>query len=97
MANNVARAIVAALDWNSTPDARKAAVSFLGSVSTMQDFIDSRFSTIQTWSGPLVDPASAGAPRRKKKNTGDTREPSKLPTGKDKSRDTRLKGKKSMA
>ncbi|KAG5232566.1 serine/threonine-protein kinase [Salix suchowensis] len=52
---------------------------------------------IQTWSGPLVDPAGVGAPRRKKKNAGDTREPSKLPTGKDKSRDTRLKGKKSMA
>ncbi|KAJ6694221.1 hypothetical protein OIU85_004957 [Salix viminalis] len=51
---------------------------------------------IQTWSGPLVDPAGVGAPRRKKKNAGDTREPSKLPTGKDKSRDTRLKGKKSM-
>ncbi|KAJ6434318.1 hypothetical protein OIU84_017929 [Salix udensis] len=32
---------------------------------------------IQTWSGPLVDPAGVGAPRRKKKNTGDTREPSK--------------------
>ncbi|KAJ6694225.1 hypothetical protein OIU85_004961 [Salix viminalis] len=34
MANNVARAIVAALDWNSTPDARKAAVSFLESIKT---------------------------------------------------------------
>uniref|UniRef100_A0A6N2LXB9 Uncharacterized protein n=1 Tax=Salix viminalis TaxID=40686 RepID=A0A6N2LXB9_SALVM len=34
IANNVARAIVAALDWNSTPDARKAAVSFLGSIAT---------------------------------------------------------------
>ncbi|XP_048226148.1 protein HASTY 1 [Ricinus communis] len=32
--NNVARAIVAALDWNSTPDARKAAVSFLESIKT---------------------------------------------------------------
>ena len=51
---------------------------------------------IQTCSGPLVDPAGVGASRRKK-NAGDTREPSKLPTGKDKSRDTRLKGKKSMA
>ncbi|XVF57317.1 hypothetical protein PTKIN_Ptkin06aG0195500 [Pterospermum kingtungense] len=30
--NNVARAIVAALDWNSTPDARKAAVSYLESI-----------------------------------------------------------------
>ncbi|KAL9379093.1 hypothetical protein Peur_027575 [Populus x canadensis] len=52
---------------------------------------------IQTWSGPLVDPAGVGAPRRKKKNAGDTRELSKLPTGKNKSRDTQLKGKKSMA
>ncbi|GMJ11206.1 HASTY, HASTY 1 [Hibiscus trionum] len=32
MVNNVARAIVAALDWNSTPDARKAAVSYLESI-----------------------------------------------------------------
>uniref|UniRef100_A0A6N2LZD6 Uncharacterized protein n=1 Tax=Salix viminalis TaxID=40686 RepID=A0A6N2LZD6_SALVM len=31
MANNVARAIVAALDWKSTPGARKDAVSFLES------------------------------------------------------------------
>ncbi|KAI9383120.1 hypothetical protein POPTR_013G032200v4 [Populus trichocarpa] len=53
--------------------------------------------SIQTWSGPLVDPAGVGAPRRKKKNAGDTRELSKLPTGKNKSRDTQLKGKKSMA
>lgn len=52
---------------------------------------------IQTWSGPLVDPAGVGAPRRKKKNTGDARGSSNLPTGKDKSRDTQLKGKKSMA
>lgn len=35
IANNVARAIVAALDWNSTPDARKAAVSFLDSVLSL--------------------------------------------------------------
>ncbi|KAJ6380118.1 hypothetical protein OIU76_016720 [Salix suchowensis] len=34
IANNVARAIVAALDWNSTPDARNAAVSFLESIKT---------------------------------------------------------------
>ncbi|KAI5566572.1 hypothetical protein BDE02_13G029600 [Populus trichocarpa] len=53
--------------------------------------------SIQTWSGPLVDPAGVGAPRRKKKNAGDTRELSKLPTGKNKSRDTQLKGKKSIA
>jgi len=52
---------------------------------------------IQTWSGPLVDPAGVGAPRRKKKNTGDARGSSNLPTGKDKSRDTQLKGKKSVA
>ncbi|KAJ6917811.1 serine/threonine-protein kinase [Populus alba x Populus x berolinensis] len=52
---------------------------------------------IQTWSGPLVDPAGIGAPRRKKKNTGDARGSSNLPTGKDKSRDAQLKGKKSMA
>ncbi|KAG5244928.1 hypothetical protein OIU77_018634 [Salix suchowensis] len=38
---------------------------------------------IQAWSGPLVDPAGVGAPRRKKKNTGDSRGSSK--------------GKKSMA
>jgi len=52
---------------------------------------------IQTWSGPLVDPAGVGAPRRKKKNTGDARGSSNPPTGKDKSRDTQLKGKKSVA
>ncbi|KAL3591323.1 hypothetical protein D5086_009963 [Populus alba] len=52
---------------------------------------------IQTWSGPLVDPAGVGAPRRKKKNTGDARGSSNLPAGKDKSRDAQLKGKKSMA
>jgi hypothetical protein len=38
IANNVARAIAAALDWNSTPDARKAAVSFLESVNTQTPF-----------------------------------------------------------
>ncbi|XVF06240.1 hypothetical protein REPUB_Repub06bG0030700 [Reevesia pubescens] len=32
--SNVARAIVAALDWNSTPDARKAAVSYLESIKS---------------------------------------------------------------
>nr|CAN73715.1 hypothetical protein VITISV_038842 [Vitis vinifera] len=31
-ASNVARAIVAALDWSSSPDARKAAVSYLESI-----------------------------------------------------------------
>jgi exportin-5 len=34
-ANNVARAIAAALDWTSSPDARKAAVSFLESVPSL--------------------------------------------------------------
>ncbi|KAB5529386.1 hypothetical protein DKX38_019467 [Salix brachista] len=34
IANNVARATVAALDWNSTPGARKDAVSFLESLHT---------------------------------------------------------------
>ncbi|CAI0432336.1 unnamed protein product [Linum tenue] len=34
VANNVARAIVAALNWNSTPDDRKAAVSYLDSIKT---------------------------------------------------------------
>ncbi|XP_021283542.1 probable serine/threonine-protein kinase At1g54610 isoform X1 [Herrania umbratica] len=53
---------------------------------------------IQTWSGPLVDSASMGAPRRKKNVAGDLHEPSKLPTGsqKDKSGDTRVKGKRSI-
>ncbi|ONK78606.1 uncharacterized protein A4U43_C02F20570 [Asparagus officinalis] len=31
-AGNVARAIATALDWSSTPDARKAAVSYLESI-----------------------------------------------------------------
>ncbi|KAK8546003.1 hypothetical protein V6N13_067243 [Hibiscus sabdariffa] len=34
IANNVARAIVAALDWNSTPDARKAAAFYLESIKS---------------------------------------------------------------
>ncbi|GAV64215.1 Xpo1 domain-containing protein [Cephalotus follicularis] len=34
MASNVARAIAAALDWSSTPDSRKAAVSYLDSIKT---------------------------------------------------------------
>lgn len=33
-ASNVARAIVAALDWGSPPDARKAAVSYLDSIKS---------------------------------------------------------------
>ena len=32
LTNNVARAIVAALDWSSSPDARKAAFDYLESV-----------------------------------------------------------------
>ncbi|KAJ9180161.1 hypothetical protein P3X46_008440 [Hevea brasiliensis] len=54
---------------------------------------------VQTWSGPLVDPAGLGAPRRKKNVTVDTRESSKTSAGthKDKTGDTRFKGKKSMA
>ncbi|KAK6243202.1 hypothetical protein QUC31_009611 [Theobroma cacao] len=53
---------------------------------------------IHTWSGPLVDSASMGAPRRKKNVAGDLHEPSKPPTGsqKDKSGDTRVKGKRSI-
>ncbi|MBA0833007.1 hypothetical protein Goarm_017351 [Gossypium armourianum] len=53
---------------------------------------------IQTWSGPLVDSTSMGAPRRKKHVAGDSREPPKPPTGseKDKSGDSRVKGKKSI-
>ena len=34
-ATNVARAIVATLDWASTPDARSAAFSYLESVHTL--------------------------------------------------------------
>ncbi|CAI0384286.1 unnamed protein product [Linum tenue] len=34
VASNVARAIVAALNWNSTPDDRRAAVSYLDSIKT---------------------------------------------------------------
>lgn len=34
-ASNVARAIAAALDWNSAPDDRKAAVSYLETVGTL--------------------------------------------------------------
>lgn len=49
---------------------------------------------IQTWSGPLVESASVGAPRRKKHASGDLRESSKPP--KDKSSNSRTKGKKSI-
>ncbi|KAH7571972.1 hypothetical protein JRO89_XS04G0176900 [Xanthoceras sorbifolium] len=55
---------------------------------------------IQTWSGPLVDSAGAGAgaTRRKKHAAGDTRELSKPPagTGKDRSSNSRIKGKKNI-
>lgn len=51
---------------------------------------------IQTWSGPLVDPASAGATRQKKHATHDSREPSKPPAVKDKSSNNRSRGKKSI-
>ena len=34
-ANNVAQAIAVSLDWSSTPDARKAALSYLESVSSI--------------------------------------------------------------
>lgn len=51
------------------------------------------------WSGPLVDSGGLGAPRRKKNAASDARESLKLPTGpqKDKSRDARFKGKRSIA
>ncbi|OMO98919.1 hypothetical protein COLO4_13625 [Corchorus olitorius] len=50
---------------------------------------------IQTWSGPLVDSSGMGAPRRKK-NTGNSHDSSKPPTQKERSDDTRVKGKKSI-
>ncbi|XP_022719252.1 probable serine/threonine-protein kinase At1g54610 isoform X1 [Durio zibethinus] len=53
---------------------------------------------IQTRSGPLADSGSIGAPRRKKHVAGSSHEPSKPPTGsqKERSDDTRVKGKKSI-
>lgn len=51
---------------------------------------------IQTCSGPLVEPASAGATRRKKHATHDSRETSKPPAVKDKSSNNRSRGKKSI-
>ncbi|KAJ0014416.1 hypothetical protein Pint_20613 [Pistacia integerrima] len=36
---------------------------------------------IQTWSGPLVDSASVGNPRRRKHAAGDSRDPSKPRSG----------------
>lgn len=39
-AANVARAIAAALDWSSPPDARKAAVAYLESVGFSQRCCD---------------------------------------------------------
>lgn len=54
---------------------------------------------VQTWSGPLVDPAGLGALRRKKNGVGNTRESSKTSTGnqKDKTGEIRFKEKKSIA
>lgn len=49
---------------------------------------------IQTWSGPLVDPASAGGPRRKKHTGNDGRETSRSYTG---SHREKHRGKKSAA
>lgn len=53
---------------------------------------------IQTWSGPLVDSASVGNPRRRKHAAGNSRDPSKPPSGtvKEKSNNSRVKGKKSI-
>lgn len=55
--------------------------------------------SLQTWSGPLGDPAGLGAPRRKKHAAGDEREASKSQrvTHRDKIIDVRDKGKKIMA
>ncbi|PON69490.1 Serine/threonine protein kinase [Trema orientale] len=54
---------------------------------------------VQTWSGPLVDSAGGGVPRRKKNTAGDTRETSKSQSGahRDKHDDARIKGKRSVA
>ncbi|XP_062084574.1 probable serine/threonine-protein kinase At1g54610 [Humulus lupulus] len=53
---------------------------------------------IQTWSGPLVDSAGVGAPRRKKHTTGDARETSKSQSShRDRHEDARVKGKRSVA
>ncbi|KAF8392548.1 hypothetical protein HHK36_022893 [Tetracentron sinense] len=52
----------------------------------------------QTWSGPLVDSAAVGAPRRKKQTAGDAHIPSKRPTNeihKDKS-GARIQGNEGM-
>ncbi|KAF8401550.1 hypothetical protein HHK36_012492 [Tetracentron sinense] len=54
---------------------------------------------IQTWSGPLVDPAAVGAPRRKKQTAGDARAPSKPPPIKESEKDktgARIKGREGM-
>lgn len=55
--------------------------------------------SLQTWSGPLGNPSSVHAPRRKKQAAGDEREPSKLQTGgvKYTSNGASSKGKNSMA
>ncbi|XP_068318219.1 probable serine/threonine-protein kinase At1g54610 [Pyrus communis] len=55
--------------------------------------------SLQAWSGPLVDPASAGGPRRKKHTGHDGRETSKSYTGnlREKHDNARVKGKRSAA
>ncbi|XP_028945951.2 probable serine/threonine-protein kinase At1g54610 isoform X1 [Malus sylvestris] len=55
--------------------------------------------SLQAWSGPLVDPASAGGPRRKKHTGHDGRETSKSFTGNHRERhhDARVRGKRSVA
>ncbi|KAK9292231.1 hypothetical protein L1049_020194 [Liquidambar formosana] len=54
---------------------------------------------VQTWSGPLVDPAAVGTRRRRKHATVDAREYPKPSTNgrKDKSSDAHVKGKESIA
>ncbi|TQD70169.1 hypothetical protein C1H46_044294 [Malus baccata] len=55
--------------------------------------------SLQAWSGPLVEPASAGGPRRKKHTGLDGRETSKSYTGnlREKHDNARVKGKRSAA
>lgn len=58
-ASNVAQAILAVLDYNSTPDARRAAVAFLESVISLKTFTFfllscDRFACVDTWFCALV-------------------------------------------
>ena len=55
--------------------------------------------SLQAWSGPLVEPASAGGPRRKKHTGHDGRETSKSYTGnlREKHDNARVKEKRSAA